>query len=62
MRGVCAAEQGGYSQLDNVRVSEEFQVLDFSFDLPHHIQAADFLPVQYLHCYLVPCQLVFTNY
>lgn len=38
-------EQNMYLQLDNMRVPEEFQVLNFSFDLANHIQAAYFLSV-----------------
>lgn len=45
-----------------MRVPKEFQVLNFPFDLPNHIQAADFLPVEYFYCYFVPRQLVFANY
>jgi len=53
--------QKGYLQFDNVRVPEEFKVLNFSFDLPNHIQAAYFLSVEYFHCDFVPRQLVFAN-
>ena len=55
-------QQKGYSQFDNVRVPEEFQILNFSFDLPNYIQAAYFLSVEYFYCDFVPCQLVFANY
>ena len=48
-------------QLDDVRMSEEFEVLDLPLNLPHHIQTADPLPVQDLHGYLVACELVLSN-
>lgn len=32
-------------QLDDVRVSEQFEILDLSFDLPHDIETADLLSV-----------------
>lgn len=53
--------QNTYLQFDNMRVPEEFQVLNFSFDLPNHIQAAYFLSVQDFYCYFVPRQLMFAN-
>lgn len=34
-----------YSQLDDVWVSEQFEILDLSLDLPHDIKAANLLPV-----------------
>lgn len=48
-------------QLDNVRVSEEFEILDLPLDLANHIQAADLLPVEDLDGDFVTRQLMFTN-
>lgn len=54
---VCASP----SQLDDVRVSEQFEVLDLSFDLPHHVQAADLLPVEDFHGHFVSRQLMLAD-
>ena len=45
-------------KFDNVWMPEKFQVLDFSSDLAHHIQALDFLTVQDFYCNLVLGDLV----
>lgn len=52
---------GFHSQLDDVWVSEQFEILDFPFDLPDDIEAADLLPVQDLHRHFMACQLVFAD-
>lgn len=52
---------GFHSQLDDVWVSEQFEILDFPFDLPDDIEAADLLSVQDLHCHFMACQLMFTD-
>ena len=48
-------------QFDYVRVSEEFEVLDLSPDLAHHVQTPDLLSVQDLHRHLVLRQLMLAN-
>lgn len=40
---------------------EKLEVLDLPADLPHHVQTADLLPVQYLHRHLVFGQLVLAH-
>lgn len=46
---------GFHSQLDDVWVSEQFEILDFSFDLPDDIEAADLLSVQDLYSHFMAC-------
>lgn len=48
-------------QLDDVRVSEEFEILDLPLDLPDDIEAADLLPVKDLDSDLVTRQLMFAD-
>lgn len=48
-------------QLDDVRVSEEFEILDLPLDLAHDIEAADLLSVEDLDGDFVACQLMFAN-
>lgn len=50
-----------HSQLDDVWMPEQLEVLDFSFDFANHIQTANLLPVQDLNSNLMPCQLVLSN-
>lgn len=50
-----------YLQLDNVWVSEQFEILDLSFDFPHDIETANPLSVQDLHGHFMACQLVLAN-
>ena len=45
-------------ELDDVRMSEELQILDLPPDLAHHVQVLDLLPVEDLDRNLVPGQLV----
>lgn len=52
---------GFHSQLDDVWVSEQFEILDFPFDLPDDIEAADLLSVQDLYRHFMACQLMFTD-
>lgn len=40
---------------------KKLKVLDLPSDLSDHVQAADLLPVQYLHCHLVLGQLVLAH-
>ena len=47
-----------HSQLDDVRVSEEFEILDLSADLADDIKCFDLLSIEYLDCDLVTGQLV----
>ena len=49
-------------ELDDVRMSEELQILDLPSDLAHHIQVLDLLPVEDLDSNLVPSQLVETDF
>lgn len=44
-----------------MRVPEELEVLDLPADLPHHVQAADLLPVEDLHGDFMPGQLVLAD-
>ena len=48
-------------ELDDVRMSEELQILDLPPDLAHHIQVLDLLPVEDLDGNLVAGQLVETD-
>lgn len=48
-------------QLDDVWVSEQLEILDLAFDLPHDIEAADLLSVQDLHSHFVARQLVLSD-
>jgi len=48
-------------QLDDVWVSEQFEILDLSFDLPHNIKTADLLSVQDLHSHFMACQLMLAD-
>lgn len=48
-------------QLDDVWVSEEFEILDLPLDLADDIEAADLLPVEDLDSDLVARQLMFAN-
>lgn len=48
-------------QLDDVWVSEQFEILDLSFDLSHNIEAADLLSVQDLYSHFMTCQLMLSN-
>lgn len=52
---------GFHSQLDDVWVSEQFEILDFPFDLPDDIEAADLLSVQDLYSHFMACQLMLAN-
>ena len=49
-------------ELDDVRMSEELQILDLPSDLAHHIQVLDLLPVEDLDGNLVARQLVETDF
>lgn len=44
-----------------MRVPEKLEVLDLPANLSHHIQAADLLPVQDLHCHLVLRKLMLAH-
>lgn len=48
-------------QLDDVRVSEEFEILDLALDLADDIEAADLLPVEDLDSDFMARQLMFAN-
>lgn len=52
---------GFHSQLDDVWVSEQFEILDLPFDLPDDIEAADFLSVQDFYSHFMACQLMLAN-
>lgn len=52
---------GFHSQLDDVWVSEQFEILDFPFDLPDDIETADLLSVQDLYRHFMARQLMFTD-
>ena len=45
-------------ELDDVRMSEELQILDLPPNLAHHVQVLDLLPVEDLDGNLVASQLV----
>lgn len=49
-------------QLDYVWMPKKLQILNLSADFPHHVKAADLLPVQDLHCNFMASQFVFANY
>ena len=48
-------------QLDDVWVSEQFEILNLSFDLPHDIETADPLSVQDLYSHFMACQLMLAD-
>ena len=48
-------------QLDDVWVSEQFEILNLSFDLPHDIETADLLSVQDLYSHFMACQLMLAD-
>lgn len=48
-------------QLNYVRMSEEFKVLDLPADFSYNIKAADLLSIQNLHCNFMASQLMFAN-
>ena len=48
-------------KFNDVRMTEQFEVLDFPPDFANHIQTLDFLSVQYLDSNLVLGDLVKTN-
>lgn len=48
-------------QLDDVRMAEELQILDFTPDLAHHIETLDLLTIQYLDRHLVLRHLMLTD-
>lgn len=49
-------------QLDDVWVSEQFEILNLSFDLPHDIKTAYLLSVQDLYSHFMACQLMLADY
>lgn len=55
---VCA---GFHSQLNDVWVPEQFEILNLPFNLPDDIEAADSLPVQDLYSHFMACQLMLAN-
>ena len=48
-------------QFDDMRMPEQFQVLNFSPDLANHIQALDFLSIQNLHSHFMIGNLMESN-
>ena len=61
---VCQCQWYGgrlHLQFDDVWMSEEFEILDLSSDLPDDIECLDLLPIKYLDGDLVTSQLVYAN-
>ena len=50
-----------FLQLDDVRVTEQLEILYLPAYLAHHIEALDFVTVQYFDGHLVPCQLMLSD-
>lgn len=48
-------------EFDDVRVSEQLEVLYLAPDLANYVQRLDLLPIQDLHSYLMFSQLVLTD-
>ena len=44
-----------FVELDDVRMTEDFEVLDFSFDAGGHLHVLDLAAVDYFHGDFVPC-------
>ena len=58
---ICITKSASYSQLDDVRVAEEFKILYFSFNFASYIQILNLLPVEDLHRHPVLRLLVDAN-